>query len=350
MLIDWVTVRIPYAAMAPETARQLLELGDRIRRFDPRTGEVVYETMAWDSIRSDSHQISVRAGSDAFWIQGSPARIMGDGCAVFGSGASAALNLPGCVDAMRLYVQQMQGLPLPPDLSQWIVSRVDVTGNLLLGSLEEVRAALKILRDCEGGRYRVSAQAGDTVYWSQTSKLRSGKAYAKGPHLEYMNKKNARTALAEPGYRYMEYTQSDIEKANRLLRLELKLAREFWARNEWQTFDSEDLKLQWTDYFSRMIGSAEMTDDKDLKGRIMSAATTEGQGRAAYGCWLLIQSEGWERARESFAKSTWYRNLKILRAAGLGDADISAGTVVPLRRRVFEARLVSSWPDLRAAS
>lgn len=343
MLIDWVTARIPLEELSEESRVSALNLGDRISRYCPKSGEVRYETTAWESIRSDSHQISCKVGPSGFSIMGSPARVTGDGCAVFGSGASARLDLPGCVDAMRLFVQSMTGIELTPDISKWLVTRVDVTGNLLLGSLQEVRDALRILRDCEGGRYRVSNQAGDTVYWSHKSKLRSGKAYAKGPHLDYLTNKCRQ-------YTGRDYSPDDIELAERLLRLELKLGREFFARNDWRDMGRHDLVEQWNDYFSRMIGSAEMTTDTDLKQRILTVAPTPGRGKAAYGCWLLIQSEGWERARESFTEATWYRHLKVLRAAGLGDADLSAGVVVPLRRRVFESQPVHSWEQLRAAA
>lgn len=339
MLIDWVTVRIPFEHLSDDAREACRLLGDRISRYCPKTGDIRYESSAWDSVRSDSHQISCRVGALDFWIQGSPARVTGDGDAVFGSGASARLDLKACVDSMRLFIQSQTGIQLPSDISLWKVSRVDVTGNLLLDSLTEVKDSLKILRDCEGGRYRVSQQAGDTVYWSHKSKLRSGKAYAKGPHLTYVMK--------QKNYSGFEYSPEDIELASRLLRLELTLGREFFARNDWKTCDLDTLTTQWNDYFTRMIGDSEMTNDSDVKTRIHAAALTEGRGKSAYGCWLLIQSEGWERAQESFQKATWYRHLKVLRTAGLGDADISAGKVVPLRRRVFEARQISTWNDLR---
>lgn len=342
MLIDWVTCRVPLIELSADSLALAMLIGDRIARYCPKTGETRYETFAWDSIRSDSHQISVRVGASDLWIQGSPARVCGNGDAVFGSGASARLDLPACVDSMRLFIQSQTGITLPSDIALWTVSRVDVTGNLLLDSSAEVKDALKILRDCEGGRYRVSQQAGDTVYWSHKSKLRSGKAYAKGPHLAHLMK--SRT------YDGIEYSQADIELASRLLRLELKLGREFFARNDWTSLTPLDLSEQWNNYFARMIGGCEMKSDSDLKSRIMAAASSEGRGKAAYGCWLLIQSEGWERAKESFATRTWYRHLKVLRAAGLGDADISAGHVVPLRRRVFEAQLCQSWSELRAVA
>ncbi|SFQ86382.1 phage/plasmid replication protein, gene II/X family [Halopseudomonas formosensis] len=377
MLIDWVTCRVPIQFLTDQAREKALTLGDRIQRYCPLTGDVRYESIAWDSIASDSHQINIRASGHDFWIMGSPARVMGDGCSVFGTGASSRLDLAGCIDAMRLFAMQGTGIELPADLSLWTVSRVDVTENLLLGSLSEVRDALRILRDCEGGRYRVSQQAGDTVYWSQKSKLRKGKAYAKGPHLSYQ--------MSRTGYTGRQYTRDEIDQANRLLRLELTLGREFWNRNDWKACTAETLRMQWHDYFDRMIGGAEVTTDNDLKQRIFAAAEVSTQrefdnamtnwrerrvkalaagkpipdkprarnaqnaARAAYGAWLLIQAEGWERARESFTKTVWYRHLSILRAAGLGDADISAGKVVPFRRKVMEARAVCSWHELKIA-
>jgi len=314
-------------------------VNDRVLRLDPATGEIRWQTAAWDSVRSDSHQLAVRCMSE-FWMQGSPARVLGDGCSVFGAGPSAALDLLGSVDAMRRYVSQRLGVILPA-ADRWIVSRVDVTGNLLLGSLEEVRQALTILRDCEGGRYRVSQQAGDTVYWSHRSKLRSGKAYAKGPHLTYLQRQRT--------YSGRSYTTDDIGEASRLLRLELKLGREYWQRNDWKKADAKALASEWESYFHRMIGDTEMTHDNRLRQCIEEVAETKGQANAAYGCWLMIQAEGWERARECYTKRTFYRHMKILRRAGLGDADISSGRVVPLRRKVMQAQLVRSWADLKAA-
>lgn len=339
MLIDWVTARISLEHLSPEARIAALELGDRVCCYCPKTGLVRYECHRWESVRSDSHQISVRAGTD-LWIQGSPARIIGDGCAVFGSGASAALDLIGCVERMANFVAGQLGVTLPPITAPWLVSRVDVTGNLALGSLAEVRSSLSVLRNVEGGRYRVSQQAGDTVYWSHLSKLRSGKAYAKGPHLRYLMK--------SPKYEGHRYSGDIINLADNLLRLELKLGREWFARNPWKSATPAALTAEWNNYFLRMIGGVEVETDSDLQQRVIEAAKTEGQGRAAYGCWMMIQNEGWERARDFFTKTTWYRNLKILRAAGLGDADISAGQIVPLRRRVMEARLITNWSQLAA--
>lgn len=333
MLLDWITARVPLQHLTPEARESVQLLNDRVCCYCPKTGIVRYESSKWESVRSDSHQIVARAMSD-LWIQGSPARVIGDGDTVFGAGASRSLEIAAALQRMISFLSAQLGVELP-DASHWLVSRVDVTGNLLLGSIADVRIALSILRGVEGGRYRVSATAGDTVYWSNASKLRKGKAYAKGPHL--------RQLLDKKTYTGRRYNEDELSFAERLLRLELTLGREWFARNPWQAVTAEKLTHEWNDYFGRMIGGAEIVEDTDLRTRIIAAAETESRGKAAYGCWLMIQSEGWERAREAFSKTTWYRHLEIIRKAGLSDADISAGRVVQLRRRIIEAQLVNSW-------
>lgn len=339
MLLDWVTARVPYERLSPEALEVALGWGDRILRVNASTGEQVWETAAWDSIRSDSHSINIRAGGAEFQIQGSPARVIGRGDAVFGAGASRDLNIAGAVDRMRLFVGQHLGCKLP-EPNAWIVTRVDVTENLLLDDLPAVRAALLILRSCEGGRYRVNQQTGDTVYWAKGSRLRRGKAYAKGPHLRYL--------MGKKEYEGCRYSEAEIALADRLLRLEATLAREWFNRHDWKAVTPAMLRDEWKSYFERMIGDSEMSVCT-LKERIFAAAPTEGQGRAALALWTLIQSQGWENARELQSRTTWYRNLKILRAAGLGDADISLGQVVPLRKKVLESRVVTDWSELRSA-
>lgn len=338
MLLDWVTARVPLDLLTPEARRAALELGDRICRYCPKTGDVRFESAAWESVRSDSHQIAVKAGSD-FWMQGSPGRVIGTGDTVFAAGAAAALDLVGCVERMRQFVAAKLGCELPP-AHLWIVSRVDVTGNFQLGSLAEVRAALSILRGTEGGRYRVSSQKGDTVYWGGASRLRKAKAYAKGPHLVHL--------LKQKTYSGHMYSAEEVSAADRLLRLELTLGREWFARNPWLSATADALREEWEDYFGRMIGGADMAADCDLQDRVIAAAKTPGRGKAAYGCWVMIQREGWERAREFYSKSTWYDHLKVLRSAGFGDADISTGQVVPLRRQIMQARLVTHWSQIAA--
>lgn len=69
MLLDWVTARVPLSCFSEAERLALRQLGDRIQRFNPVTGEVAWETSAWDSVRSDSPQITYRCGSDALRLR-----------------------------------------------------------------------------------------------------------------------------------------------------------------------------------------------------------------------------------------------------------------------------------------
>jgi hypothetical protein len=261
---------------------------------------------------------------------------------VFGSGAAAALDLAGCVQRMVSFLVARLGVELP-EPAEWIVSRVDVTENLCLADVTQVKEALSVLRGTEGGRYKVSSQAGDSVYWSQGSKLRKAKAYAKGPHLRELMKKKT--------YSGRRYDQEEISAADRLIRLELTLGREWFARNgNPQAIAPARLQQEWESYFGRMLGDAEVSDmARDIEERIKAASHTEGEAKAAYRCWLIIKERGWTQAKEMHTHNTWYRHLRVIRRAGLGDSDISCGQVVPFRRVQLRSAVVRSWPELLQA-
>lgn len=361
MLIDWLSCSLSIDHLPQDQVRAWIRSQDKICRISG-DGEHLWEVCAWESVRSDSHQIALQVNHKYVLFQGSPARIMGDGDNVFSCGAAAALDLVGCWQRMKSFVASHTGLPLPDDPTLYAVTRVDVTENLHVGSLPQVRQALAILRNCEGGRYRVSQQAGDTVYWQHKSRLRSGKAYAKGGELAHKMVQAGKSRLPQ---NLREYSLEEIGLASGLLRLELKLAAQFWRERavvKWYAFKSEQLKQEWSDYFERMIGGLEMTDDNGVYERLLGVVyltrpplkhmhwvgqPSQGQARSAYGQWILIKTEGWEKARSRTSKTVWYRNLVHLRNAGLSDADIAAGNIVPLRRKIIEVTPVTSWEQLR---
>ncbi len=97
MLIDFITARVELERFSETDQARLKSHGERICKFSPATGEVSWDVSTWDSVRSDSHQISVRVTPDCLMVKGSPARVIGDGDAAFSSGAARALDLPGCM-------------------------------------------------------------------------------------------------------------------------------------------------------------------------------------------------------------------------------------------------------------
>jgi II/X family phage/plasmid replication protein len=342
VLIDFITAWVDLALFSEGDQAVLRSQGDRISKWNPRTGEVSWEVSTWDSVRSDSHQISIRVASDRLWCKGSPARVIGDGDAAFGAGPARALDLRGCVERMASFVCARLEVSVPA-VQRWQLTRVDITSMSLTPSLATVRQALSILRNCEGGRYRVSQQAGDTVYWSHHSRLKAGKAYAKGPHL--------RQAQQKPGYGGRRYTKAELVAVDRCLRLELTLGSQFWRERvgmPWYELTKKQ-HLEWhAEYFNRMLGNVEVTE-MSIETLVQAVAPSKGQAKAAIGTWALIKSYGWEKAREMTSLRTWYRNLRILRDAGLSDADLSAGAVVALRRPLLQCQQVESWEELMAA-
>lgn len=336
-MIDWLTLKVDGMDLGGEVVRRLRELSGRVVKLDAQ-GAIQWESVARENIRSDSHQVTVCMGGE-LTICGSPARVMGTSN-VFGSG-----DIRECAQAMLNFVAKQVGVVLP-SLERWRCTRVDVTHNYDLGSLANVRGALLALRHAEGGRYQLRTAA-ESVYWSVRSSVRSGKAYAKGPHLEYARKQGS-----------CDCTDEEIEKANRFLRLELSLRSQFWrehAVKRWIDHSEADLDGLHEKYFAQLVGGLEVTEMSDVQKRCVDAAVelgrTEGQGRAAFAYWCLIKAEGFERARELTPRSTHHRHVKVLRAAGLSWADFQAGRVVPLRRTpLVLAQPVRSWAEVRLSA
>ena len=346
-MIDWITARCSMEAFPDAERRALALKGDRVMRYNPLTGIMVYETTAWDSVRSDSHSVVCRLTPSDLWIQGSPARCIGDGDTVFGAGASAAHDLAGCVQRMVQFIAEQLELSYVPPVILWELTHFDVTRNLILDSLVEVRQLLAFLRNAEGGRYRVNQPDGDTVYWNKNSRYHKSKAYAKGPHLRYQMKRR--------NYFGRRYTPEEIAMADRLARLERSVFSRHWKKNwkvsDWRQITPEMVDKAWHDFFDSLVGGQVIMNDEELKQKIESVAVTAGQAKAAYMCWHAIQSMGWEVARENHTKTTWYRNLRILRDAGLRVTDLGNGKIVPFRaQKIIIGQVVSSWGDLRRMS
>lgn len=336
-MIDWLTLRIDGTRVDPASRATLQGRAGRVIKLSAE-GEIEWQTVARESIRSDSHQVTVCMGSDLM-VCGSPARVTGTSN-VFGSG-----DIRECARGMLGFVERQAGVRLPP-MELWRTTRVDVTHNYDLGSLPNVRQALMALRHAEGGRYQVRTAA-ESVYWSTGSRYRSGKAYAKGPHLLYMQRRGT-----------VHVTDAEVEIANRLLRLEVSLRSEWWkkvATKPWHEYTEAELDELHESYFGPLIGNCEVVEMSNERERCVEAARamgrTVGQGQAAYAYWCLIRSIGFERARELTSRPTHYRHVQVLRAAGLSWADFQAGRVVQLRRTpLVLAQPVRSWAELRAVA
>ena len=335
MLIDWMTLSTDASLLDPQTVARISSSQDKIMRVSS-DGEVKWVMPCRANIRSDSHQITVRIGSHLD-IQGSPARTKGTQDNVFGE----ANPVDAFLD-MVLFLSNTLEVSLPCNPTCWRLTRMDVTGNFDLGSLSNVRQALNYLRHVEGGRYQVKTEA-ETIYWAKSSRLRAGKAYAKGPHMRHLAEKEQ-----------VDLTPDQLFLVDRLLRLELRLGNQFWrerAAQRWYRWSSEQLYEQFSAYFGQFIGKVEVVEVDKLLDELMEVAPTEGLAKAAYRTWLLIQSHGMEKARELTAKRTWYRHKRLLQQCGVSWADFHHRALVPFRRKtIVLSDPVRSWEDLIARS
>lgn len=334
-MLDWLTLRLDASRLDAHALTSFRATQGRIMHINP-DGTIKWDIPAHESIRSDSHQITVRLGSDLS-IKGSPARVMSKDN-VFGSG-----NIVICAQAVLAFVCQNRSVTLP-EHQHWNVTRVDITHNYDLRELAAVRQALHELEITEGGRYQKQTHAG-TVYWSSRSSVRSGKVYAKGPHMLELQ----RTGKAS-------FSNEELQHAQGLLRLELQLKNQYWreqAEKPWYQYTEQDFDRIHEGYFKPLVGSIEVVEMDNIQQKCVEAARqlskSEGQGKSAYLYWILIREVGFEQARSLTAKRSHYRYLQVLRQAGFGYADFQARNVTRLRRKpIILGEPVRSWEELQA--
>ena len=338
-MIDWLTLSVDLEHLEQATIDKLSRKHSLVMCIDP-DGNIEWQRPQRRSVRSDSHQISVEI-CGSLRIYGSPARVgLKTVDNVFGSSDPRE-----CAQRMIDFVKRVEQVQLP-DYQEWKCTRMDVTENYDLGSLVNVKEALELLRHAEGGRYQVRATA-ESVYWSVRSTVKSGKAYSKGAHMTYMQRR---------GKAHLDDEQMNL--VQRLLRLELGLRRHYFARQlrkPWYELTESELTMVHNDYFGQLIGNVEISERSDMRRACVEAAQrlgmSEGIGKAAFLSWTVIQSQGYQAWRDYCPRSTFYRHKKILREAGLSYADFAARNVIPLRMRKLEiATPVRSWGELRKAA
>lgn len=215
------------------------------------------------------------------------------------------------------------GCDLLGDSSVWSMSRLDVTANFDMGSQDQARAALGALRLSNAPRRRQTSPTDEVLRWG-SQQWQSGTAYIKG------------TDPVMKNYLRQNVISADfIAYALTLLRLELRLGRGFIARKEivWDSVTEDTLSEIYNDYWSALVGDAEVMDMKDLFPNLTTVADSPDMARSALRTFLLIQQIGESSAKESMSGRTWRRHTKLLRAAGLSWTDIAVGQVTPLRRK-----------------
>lgn len=347
MLIDWLTLRHPLNEQlgAALHERIMANMGHMV--CSDSNGVVLWTQAKpdWDAIRSDSQGLywSITADGDSvryLTIGASPSSLLNAGVNVFGS-----LDLQhGSEVLLRAASKALE--TILPNWTHWQCRRIDVTANYDMGSATQVKQALRYLLGTDAPRRKGASDSkgGDSVYWNGKSALRAGKAYHKGAHLRFQQKKGN---IAP---------QSDelLDLADRLIRLELKLGSMWFRRLErdWHDLTANDLAAQHENFFSSLLGGGdlEVTDMHHVQ-EALEKVTTKGRAAGALKTWAFIKSEGYTMAKETMNYQTFHNHLTLLRAAGLCSADFCAGKVLEFRKKALVLdQPVLSWSDMRRAA
>lgn len=348
MLIDWLTLRIKLDSLN-------VNLTDRLRDCMGFTFCVdANDKLKWrkqhldiDKLRTDSQGLYWSLTADGqsqsyLTIGASPASVENDGLNVFGS-----TDIEHCATVLIQHAGRALDAILP-NWMDWQCRRLDITANYDMGNSSQVKQALRLLLGTDAPRRRTNSdtKGGDTVYWNPTSDLQAGKAYHKGAHLRFMCRR---------GNMYLD--DETLELADNLLRLELKLGarwfRRYEEKDDWHTLTTYELTEIHHKFFNSLIGEGdvEVADMGTLLKKLEQVCPTKGRALAAHRTWALIKTVGYSQTQSSMAKTTFYKHLEYLKAAGLSSADLCAGTVIPFRRQTLVLREpVTSWTQIRMAA
>lgn len=350
MLIDWLTLRIPLnESLGPALLARLMDcLGvvvsidsDGVERWRKHSLDI-------DVLRSDSTGLfwSITCDGDSqryLTIGASPSSIENGGVNVFGS-----TDIEHC--SKVLIHHAAKGLQaILPDWTKWQCRRLDITANYDMGSPAQVKQALRLLLSTDAPRRRTNSdkRGGDSVYWNPSSDLKAGKAYHKGAHLRYQQRKGN-----------IEVSDDILTLADNLIRLELKLGARWFRRfrdagHDWRKITRSTLEFNHQDFFGKLIGDSaiEVNDMGTLLNELEKVCPTKGSALAAHRTFALIKTLGYTQTKDSIPERTFLRHCSYLKSAGLSSADLCAGRVLELRKRTLVlGQPVESWEEIRRAA
>lgn len=350
MLIDWLTLRVRLDAnLGQNLLDRVLEcMGYTFCIDSDGKQKWCKHSLDIDKLRSDSEGLywSITADGQSqryLTIGASPSSIENEGLNVFGS-----CDIEHC--ATVLIEHAGKGLSsILPNWTHWQCRRLDITANYDMGNAAQVKQALRLLLGTDAPRRKTNSdnRGGDTVYWNPTSDLQAGKAYHKGAHLRMMSRKG--NLLVD---------DETLDLADNLLRLELKLGARWFRRYEqvegddWHTLTEYELTEIHHKFFDALIGGGvEVHDMGTLLLELEKVCPTKARALAAHRTWALIKTIGHDQTKFSMSRSTFARHMSDLRAAGLSNADLCAGVVIPFRRQQLILREpVLSWSQIRFAA
>lgn len=341
MLIDWLSLRIPLVLLSDEVQELLRRCTGYISNCNA-DGVLLWKkpTLDFEKLRSDTAGLCFMVVGDGlqYYLQlGASPATLEHGHNLFGS-----LDIQHSANVLIRTASKCLSSIFPP-IQKWQLRRIDITSNHLLHNLTQVEQALRELRKGDSSRQKTSVPKGTTVYWGAGSDILTAKAYAKGPQLLKLWKRNKVSNL----------TEEQLQLTNQVIRFELSLKGRWFRRHgdDWINFTPDFLIKKHEEFFSKVIGSLEITDMETLLKKLYEVCPTEGQALAAHRTWALIKAVGFETTKDSMPRSTFMRHQKYLRDAGLSHADIQGASITQFRKTTINFNQpILSWDDFKRAA
>lgn len=345
-MIDWMTLTIDASEIERKYHSVLKHQSESILHLDV-DGAIKRESSLFARVSPDTEKhssdlfgLSINFGSQLV-ICGSPAR------------TSKTHNLFGsshpllCFEMMVNFVERCLDIKLPKSPKLWNCTRIDYNRMYELGGHTGVLQALNFLRHSESRGANVTC-AGTTVYWDKNSTYLSLKAYDKFQDLKRTMRQKKTFLTAE-----------ELALCESLLRFEMKLGRHYMYRQEertgrkWYDYTAKDLADIFNEKLNQIIGKEmNITNHKGLRQKFQESAIKLGftpmMGSRAYSTFNMIKVEGLETVKREMKKSTFYLHKKIMRHAGLSNADITTGRILEFRRKsIIIDQPITSFNQLR---
>jgi II/X family phage/plasmid replication protein len=323
--------------LSPELVTALRTKLDVVSRTRCATGEVEWQLSTGSIEGSHSSSIHLRI------FEGHEGRQL----VVEGSVHKLALghNVLGNADGFQeraaeliASVSSQLELALAPP-AEWSVQRVDVALLFDLGSPAAVQQFFRGMRGCVYPRRKVATYGLESIYAPGT--VTAVKLYHKGPEFK-KHGRELRKTLHHASARYLQ------EAADRRLRVEVEIkARRLASMDAARRAKRKPFVSEVTDAWLDSTFNEEL--DRFLRERRAALPIvrrqhevharlreTYSRSRAdnLYGLWSVLSSHGEDATKAKYARSSYYRNRKLLVDAGVAwtrtDAPDGAGVPDPL--------------------
>lgn len=282
----------------------------------------------------------------SFTVEGSPIKLTTGGPNVFAEGPSADHDLVGCAWQLLGHMPDLNDEPFADryPLDKWELRRIDITENLIYPTPRLARQALKRLKTTPLLGNLPARVNANSARWRPSSGDTSLLVYGKGREAKQHNR------LAAADETLTRYTEHQLHVAHHLVRLEANLMGD-WCEAHGFNVTADTLTQTWKETTTPMTRHETFIAEREQVRELLHRTYANRKAMTLFATWRLIAAEGYEIARQAGDRTTFYRHVRDLKAAGINDLATWAGH----HRRLGDhdapppvGRLVTTWEEAEA--